>query len=252
MAASQTDRLCDVLLLNIFSYLDVRSKACCRAVCRLWRRVASDWRLWEDIDIGSVSELAPTAYKRSLHRQQASKNMSEGNGFATKAFLLCVPLSGRVRSLSLVGCTVNLASLTELARACPQLRELDLGEAYICESHEEEDSSISWTGNSTSKVFSSSLRSISLRATSLPPSIFVDLWETASAGQLAKLDLRAVQPRCADGRLQCRMQMQLLLSSCTDLEALDISEISWVTDRMLRDALRTTSWPKLQSLAMSK
>ena len=166
--------------------------------------------------------------------------------------LLSLPLSERVRRVCLRSCSLHTRTLKQLASFCAGLLELDLSDTRIQESEHTCMADDREAESITRPLFSRSLRSVSLRGATFPPSLLIDLWEMATVAHLERLDLRGIRPRWVDGRLQCRMQLQLLLSSCSDLRHLDISECSWLNDAVVVETLKRCSWRELRSLSVAK
>ena len=133
------NNLPDSALLEIFSFLSICEKIRSSRVCRSWRRILNDWKLWQTIDTRTESRLS------NVMQDDTVKDWTQAWGrHITKLYLdechwltdQCVRTIGEfcpnLQALSLNRCAkVGNPGIIYLAKLCHRLEEVNLYQTRI-------------------------------------------------------------------------------------------------------------------------
>lgn len=119
------------ILCQIFSFLDLVSLSRCAQVCRLWRVIALDPPLWEELNLSVLKhELEGHDMHRVVARCGASlrKLRLQNNGNVSKSAMARILKCCAALEVIQLGSSASVSDVTfrQVAASCRNLRELDL------------------------------------------------------------------------------------------------------------------------------
>ena len=131
--------LYDSILLEIFSFLKICEKLCCARVCRRWRRVLNDWKLWQRIDLKTESRLSnfiqdDTVKEWTLAwgRHMSELRLDDCHWLTDKGVCTIGDFCPNLRTLSLSRCAkVGNPGIIYLSKFCHRLSSVDLYQTRI-------------------------------------------------------------------------------------------------------------------------
>lgn len=128
------EHLLDSLFLEIFSYFSICEKLRCSAVCRRWRRLVLDWKLWQEINVHKEPHLCSRLTDEKVKRWASAWGprirelyLGECHWLTDQAVCYIGEQCPNLRVLHLAGCTqVSDVGISELSNSCFELRAVDL------------------------------------------------------------------------------------------------------------------------------
>ncbi|MBN3273027.1 FXL12 protein, partial [Polyodon spathula] len=200
-ASVSLDYLPENILMEIFSCLSVRDLLRSSRVCKKWRRIVQDKKLWVHVDLSGYSKVSSKVLWLLLRRYL-------GSG------LLSLSLRGQLGSLRKQG-LLSPALLRALSQRCPRLRILSLTQEDL-------------KGLGSYQQLPASLRTLEMCRCEIPLLFFQAAPQGSVRTGLEALVLRNV-PSFSDSHLKS-------LASQVSLKTLVLSGTYRVTDQGIRES----------------
>ncbi|CDQ73905.1 unnamed protein product [Oncorhynchus mykiss] len=212
---STLDYFPENILIDILSYLGVRELIRTGRVCKRWRRLVKDQRLWRAVDLTAWKGVRMAAMSKEVRR------------FYLGTGLRCLRLRGLLLSAR-GGAFLSESWLKALSSRCPRLRSLSLLHADL-------------RGLRSCQLLPTTLQVLELRGCELPQSFFTQTppnpekqagaASTASTQQQGRIAIETMVldnvPSFTDLHLQS-------LASWLKLSHLELRNVLWVTAEGLR------------------
>ena len=123
----------DSIILEIFSFLNIYEKLRCSLVCRRWRRLVNDWKLWQRIDVNSESNLSNFVHDDRVGDWALAwgahileLHLDDCHWLTDQAVCTIGDFCPRLQTLSLKGCAkIGNPGVIYLSKFCHRLRHVD-------------------------------------------------------------------------------------------------------------------------------